>query len=282
MTVHEPSEPLIAPVLVAAFDGWIDAAGAATGAAGQLVKQAGRVTTLASFEGDLLFDYRSRRPILDVVDGKLSELTWFDLEIRQLRVGGRDVLVLAGAEPDFRWRQLAAEIADHALRWGITEWVSLGAIPNAVAHTRPVPVLGTASREGLLPPDVQQGPLGLLRVPAAALSVIEMAVVRAGIASLGFFAHVPHYVGGPYAAASIALLEHLGKHLGVAISMGDLPEEAMSQRERIDKAVASDEDATDYLRRLEEAPAVQEQMPSGDDLASEIERFLRGESGPTS
>ena len=113
------------------------------------------------------------------------------------------------------------------------------------------------------------------------LSVIEMTIVQAGIPSLGFFAHVPHYVGGPYAAASIALLEHLGRHLGVAISMGDLPEEAMSQRERIDKAVAGDEDATDYLRRLEEAPAVQEQILSGDDLASEIERFLRGETGPT-
>lgn len=246
-----------------------------------MIKQSDEPATLASFEGDLLFDYRSRRPVLDVIDGQLSELTWFDLEIKRVRLGGRDVLVLAGAEPDFRWRELAAEIADLALRWGVTEWVSLGAIPNAVAHTRPVPILGTASREGLLPPDVQQGPLGLLRVPAAALSVIEMAVIEAGIPSLGFFAHVPHYVGGPYAAASIALLEHLGKHLGVSIAMGDLPEEAMAQRERIDKAVASDEDATDYLRRLEEAPAVQEQIPSGDDLASEIERFLRGESGPT-
>jgi hypothetical protein len=157
----------------------------------------------------------------------------------------------------------------------VLEWISIGSIPAAVAHTRPVPVLGTASKPGLLRDDVRQGPDGLLRVPAAALSVVELGVIAAGVRSVGFYAQVPHYVGGPYAAASIAILEQVSQHLGVELPMGELPDEAMAQRQRIDAAVAADDDATQYLHRLEE---MAEDLPSGDELASEIERFLKGET----
>jgi hypothetical protein len=96
---------------------------------------------------------------------------------------------------------------------------------------------------------------------------------------VGFYAQVPHYVGGPYAPATIALVEHVGGHLGLELPLGSLPEEAVAQRTRIDAAVQSDDDARDYLQRLEELPATGERIPSGDELASEIEKFLRGESG---
>ncbi|MBI3648950.1 MAG: PAC2 family protein [Actinobacteria bacterium] len=271
-----PTDQLVAPVMLAAFDGWVDAAGAATAAVGHI---AGKGDALATFDTDLLYDYRSRRPVLDIVDGTLTELTWYELSIRRVRTGGRDVLVLSGPEPDFRWRELGRDVADLALRLGVVEWISVGAIPAAVAHTRPVPVLGTASKPGLLPPEVPQGPQGLLRVPAAALSVVELSVGDGGIPAVGFFAQVPHYVGGPYAPATIALIEHLGSHLGVEIPLDALPDEAAAQRQRIDAAVGADEDARAYLARLESMPAGEERIPSGDELASEIERFLRGESG---
>ena len=102
----------------------------------------------------------------------------------------------------------------------MVEWVSLGAIPAAVPHTRDVPILGTTSEEGRLRGDIQPGPAGLLRVPAAAISVLEMAVAEGGIPAVGYFAQVPHYVSGPYPAASVALVEALGRHLGLSLPTG--------------------------------------------------------------
>lgn len=266
---------LVAPVLIVAFDGWIDAGGASTSAAGHI---AGDAEVLATFDADALFDYRARRPVLDVVDGTLSDLVWPDLALRRTRVGGRDLLVLHGPEPDFRWRELGTDLLDLTLRLGVVEWISLGSIPAAVPHTRPVPVLGTASKQGLLRGEVQQGPEGLLRVPAAALSVVELAVSGSGVPAVGFYAQVPHYVGGGYAPATIALVEHVGRHLGVDLPLLELPEEALAQRSRLDAAVAQDEETQAYLKRLESLPG-NDRIPSGDELASEIERYLRGETG---
>jgi hypothetical protein len=155
------------------------------------------------------------------------------------------------------------------------QWVSLGAIPAAVAHTRPVPVLATASRDGLLHAAETQGPPGLLRVPSAGLSSIELPIAEIGIPTVGFYAQVPHYVGGPYAAASVSLLRHLGRHLGVDLDLADLDEEAAAQRQRLDAAVDADDDIREILVRLEQAD---EELPTGDELAAEIERFLRGQA----
>jgi PAC2 family len=269
--------PFVAPVMVGAFDGWIDASAAATSAAATLAEN-GEV--VARFDGDALYDYRARRPVLDVVDGTLARLEWPELTVRSVEAGGRHLLILTGPEPDYHWRQLGTDVLDLCLRAGVVQWVSLGAIPAAVPHTRPVPVLATASREGLLREDESQGPQGLLRVPGAALSTLELAVSGTGIPAVGFFAQVPHYVGGPFAIASMALLEHLGRHLGVELPLGSLMADAQEQRDRLDAAVAADEDAGAYLQRLE-ALAGEDRLTSGDELASEIERFLseRGREG---
>ena len=263
-------EPFVAPVLIGAFDGWIDASGAATTAATTLGEKG---DVVARFDADALYDYRARRPVLDVVDGTLTRLEWPELVLRSVEAGGRHLLILTGPEPDYHWRQLGTDVLDLCLRVGVVQWVSMGAIPAAVPHTRPVPVLATASKSGLLHDDEVQGPQGLLRVPGAALSTLELAVSGTGIPAVGFFAQVPHYVGGPYAAASIALLEHLGRHLGVELPLGSLIGDAQEQRDRLDAAVAADEDAAGYLQRLETL-AGDERIPSGDELASEIERFL--------
>jgi PAC2 family protein len=272
--------PLVAPVIVAAFDGWIDAAGASTASTTLLATDSEPVAT---FDGDVLFDFRSRRPVLDIVDGNLEEVTWPQLSLARVRLGERDVLVLSGAEPDFRWKQLAAAILELCLRLGVVEWVSLGAIPAAVPHTRPVPILGSESRPGLLR-EQEQRPDGLLRVPSAALSVIELAVSGNGVPAVGFYAQVPHYVGGPYAAASIALLERLQRQIGVPVPMDDLLVEAATQRERLDELLAERPDTKSYVEQLESA-VDDDRVPSGDELAAEIERFLQesggGDGGPS-
>jgi hypothetical protein len=273
--LSEPAETLVAPAVVVAFDGWVDAAGASTAAAALI---AGEGATVATFDPDLLYDYRSRRPVLDIVDGTLSGLVWPDLVIKHTQHGGRDLLVLTGPEPDFRWRELGAELLELALRLGVVEWMSLGSIPAAVPHTRPVPILATASKPGLLHDEETQGPPGLLRVPSAALSAIEVSIIDSGVPTVGFYAQVPHYVGGPFAAATVALLEHAGRHLGVTFPLGSLADEVVAQRQRLDAAVEADPDSKAYVERLEGSIEA-EGIPSGDELAQEIERFLRGQSG---
>ena len=266
---------LVSPVLIAAFDGWIDAAAAASATADHLAADA---TKVATFLPDPLYDYRSRRPVLDVVDGVLRHLAWPELAIRRLRVGNRDMLILHGPEPDFRWQELAGDLVGFARDAGVVQWVTLGAIPAATPHTRSTRVFATASAAGLLKPGLPQGPEGLLRVPSACLSVLELAASESGLPAVGFYAQVPPYVAGPYAPATIALLEMVGQHLDVALPLGALPDEARSQIASLDAAVASQTETRDMVEQLEaQAGDDDEPIPSGDELASEIERFLRGQ-----
>jgi hypothetical protein len=275
-TVAEPGTPgdpgdLHTPTFVAAFDGWVDAGGAATTALAQLLDGAPAVVR---FDGDALFDYRARRPTLQIVDGRLAEMTWPELAIKRVHVGERDLLVLAGPEPDDRWQAFSAAMVELAQRFGVQEWISLGSIPAAVPHTRAVPILGTTSEPGRLRGDVQAGPSGILRVPAAVVSVLEMTMAEAGIPAVGYFAQVPHYVSGAYPAAAVELLSALGRHLGVILPSGVLVEEARQLRSRLDGAAAQDESTRTYVERLE-AMVDEERLPSGDELITEIERFLR-------
>jgi len=269
--------PLDSPVLIAAFDSWIDAGSASTTAAKLLAEEA---PVVATFDPDELFDYRARRPILEIVDGRPSSLTWPELAVRRARIGERDILVLAGPEPDYRWRELAVDAVELTRQLGVAEWISLGAIPAAVPHTRPVPVLGTESRPGLLRGEVRPGPAGLLRVPSAAISVLDIAVSEAGVPAVGYFAQVPHYVSGAYPAAALALLNAVARHIGVEPPLGGLVAEAQQLRTRLDTAATVDETTREYVKRLE-AMADEERLPSGDELISEIERFLRDQGSGT-
>lgn len=262
---------LIAPSLVAAFDGWVDSGSAATTALANLADGA---RVVARFDADSLFDYRARRPTLDILDGRLTEIVWPELLLRGARVGERDLLILTGAEPDYRWSEFADAVVELTRRLGVVEWISLGAIPAAVPHTRSVPILGTASEPGLLRGGIKPGPLGRLRVPASLVSVLELEVSRTGIPALGYFAQVPHYVSGPYPGAALELLDCLGRHLDVDLPMGDLPDESRQLRSHLDSLASGDATTRAYVERLE-SMVDEERLPSGDDLIEEIERFLR-------
>jgi PAC2 family len=274
MPLLHKAEPvtLDSPILVASFDGWVDAGAAGTLAAQQLLGDASRM--VATFDADQLFDYRARRPTLDIVDGTLHSLEWPELTLRSARLGDRDLVVLTGPEPDFRWHELSSDVTHLVRELGVSTWISLGAIPAAVAHTRPVPVLGTASVRGLLPEGVSQGPEGRLRVPSAVLSVLELGVAQSGIPCVGFFAQVPHYLSAAYPQAAIELLSHVGRYLGYEPPLGELPMQALETRALLDAATAADERTKAHVERLEEM-ADQARLPVGDDLIADIERFLR-------
>jgi hypothetical protein len=266
---------LDSPILVASFDGWVDGGRAGTLAADQLAQGAHPVAT---FDADQIYDYRARRPTLDIVSGKLMDLAWPELRIVATHIGERDLLVLTGAEPDYRWRQLSSDVVKLTKQLGVITWVSLGAIPATVPHTRPVPILGTASSAGLLPDNVPQGPDGHLRVPSALVSVLELAVGQAGIPAVGFFAQVPHYASGAFPTAAVELLGRLGNFLGTDIPLGDLPKHALETRTLLDAAVAAEERTRTYVERLE-AMADEARLPAGDELIADIERFLRDDGG---
>ena len=264
-----------APVLVAALEGWVDAGSAGTTAASQLAESGRRVAT---FDADAIYDYRSRRPTLDIIDGRPIKLDWPELTLTATTIDGSDLLVLTGPEPDYRWHELADDVIALAKRLGVASWASLGAIPAAVPHTRPVPILATASAAGLLPSGIRQGPDGLLRVPSAMLSVLELTAAEGGIPAVGFFAQVPHYVNATYPTASIALLTALGRYLGVELPVGQLATRALERRGLLDAAAAADEQTKAYVERLE-ALADESRLPEGDELIADIERFLREGGG---
>ena len=267
-------EGLAAPVLIAAFDGWIDAAGAASASADHLARGG---ELIATFDGDVLFDYRSRRPTLDVIDGVLTRLVWPALELHRRAVDGRDLLVLHGAEPDFRWKELGEDILESGA----------AARRGRVGQPRRDPRRRTAHEgragdgDGLgrrAAPRVGDAGPGRVAPRTQRLPVRDGARrQRRGIPAVGFYAQVPHYVGGPYAGATLALLQHLARHLGIHIPTGSFEEDAREQRERLDAAVEGDDDVREILHQLERAN--EEEIPSGDELAAEIERFLRNE-GP--
>ncbi len=141
-------------------------------------------------------------------------------------------------------------------------------------------VIGTASRDGLLRAEVEAGPVGTMTVPAAAISILDLALSGAGVPAVGYFAQVPHYISGEYPAAALQLLSILEQHLGIAIPHGTLDEEARQLRTRLDAAAAADPQTHAYVERLE-GMVDEARLPSGTELISDIERFLRDRGAGT-
>lgn len=275
MSVYDLTDELddpVAPALIVSFEDWVDAAGAASTAA-RHIAEGGEV--VATFDTDGLYDYRSHRPVLDIVDGSPKSFVWPALTVTRRRLAERDLFVLTGPEPDYRWKAFAESVLELAVRLGVVEHVSLGAIPAAVPHTAPTPVMMTASS-----PDLMRGASptdGLLRVPAAAVSLVEWTLAQNGIPAVGFWAQVPHYAT-PFAAGSIALIRRIEDHLSVTIGAGSLEQDDALQRGALQKLLADNPEAQEYLERLQGLMGEQE-VPSPENIAEEVERFLRNRRG---
>ena len=281
--LHGELPKLDGPVLVIAMQGWIDASSAAAAALGTIEQQCD-VAAVVTFDSDQLIDYRARRPVMELRDGVNTRLVWQDIE---LKVGtdpaGHPVLTLTGPEPDSQWRGFAASVAALAQRLGVSHAVALGAYPFACPHTRPSRLSSSSPSA-----DVVAG-LPFLKnsvdVPAGMSAVLEHALTEAGIPSLGLWVQVPHYVSAmAYPAASAALLDGLREVTGIAVPHDDLDTAAGMMRERIDQLVAANDDHRTMVEQLEVAyDALTDEsmslgttdLPTGDDLAAEFERFLR-------
>ena len=281
-TPDGPLPPLVDPVLVVVLTGWIDASGAAAAAIEHVATQIGARTFL-TFDDDTFIDYRARRPVMRLRDSVISELVWSTPVMRHGRdESGRDVVLLTGPEPDTAWRLFADTVADVSTTLGVTTMVGLGAYPYGAPHTRPVGLTATSPN-----PDTVAR-LGLARTsldaPAGAQTLLEQVLDRRGIDSFGLWAQVPHYVSSmAYPAASAALVETLCKETGLALDPSALRREATIQRERLDHLVAANDEHADMLKKLEAAhdaaappiPALDQPIPSVDEIAAEVEQFLR-------
>jgi len=275
--VSKPDE-VNAPALIVSFEDWVDAGRAGTSAV-RHIAEGGELVARA--DTDSIYDYRSHRPVLDIVDGTPKQFTWPEMVLMRRRYGDRDLFVLTGPEPDHHWREFANDILELALRIGIIEHVSLGAIPAAVPHSAPTTVMMTSSSKELV--RGANVPEGLLRVPAAAVSLVEWTLSESGVPAVGFWAQVPHYAT-PFKPAAIALVRRVEDHLGIAIGAGSLEEEAAAQRKTLDEVFSANPEASEYLKQLEGLVGEQE-VPPAEHIAAEVERFLRaqrrGDEGPT-
>lgn len=262
---------LVSPALVIAFEGWVSAGSAGTVSASHIADDG---PVVATFDSDRLYDYRVNRPTLDFIDGMFGEVSWPTTTLRVRRIGDRDVLVLSGPEPNWGWQALGEAVADLATRLGVLQHVSLGGIPWAAPHTRPTIVVTTASRRDLIGADANF-PDGLLRVPASVSSIVEKAVSDRGIPTVGFWARVPHYVAGTYFPSVVSLVERVSRYLGIDIPLGLLVDEAAAQRRQLNEALDDQPAIQEIVEQLEAVYDASGEVATGEEIAAEIERFLR-------
>jgi predicted ATP-grasp superfamily ATP-dependent carboligase len=270
------------PVLVVAMEGWIDAGVGAAAAVAHLVASMPH-EVIATFDPDELVDYRARRPTLRIVNGVDTELRW--PEIRLLAATnrtGRSVLILTGPEPDMKWHRFVQETVALAARLEVEMVLGLGAFPAPVPHTRPVRLVGTSTNSELAA-QVGYLPAGI-DVPSGIQGALEVAFGEAGIPAVGLWARVPHYAAGmPYPAASAALVGGLAQLTEIEVDISGLKNAAVATHRQIDQLLAGSEEHLALVRQLE-AQYDEEQgaaatnfgeIPSGDEIAAELEKFLR-------
>jgi proteasome assembly chaperone (PAC2) family protein len=274
---------LESPVLVVVLDGWIDA-GLGASAALQTLTAASSPELVAFFDADALLDHRARRPTLHIEDGIQTGLTWPTIELKAgTDLDGNDVLFLVGAEPDHQWRGFSTAVVDLALELGCRMCVGLGAYPAPVPHTRPTRIVATtaarelAERVGIIS--------GRVDVPAGVQAAIEEHATLMFLPAVGLWAQVPHYASAmPYPAAGAALIESLNHIAGLRFDTGGLTDDASAARTRLDSLIADSEEHQQLVHQLEQqvdaqADADGRPLPSGEELAAELERFLRDQDG---
>jgi proteasome assembly chaperone (PAC2) family protein len=275
---------LVDPVLVAAFEGWNDAADAATGAVEHL-ENVWDVRPLAALDPEDYYDFQVNRPMVTLVDGVTRRISWPTTRIGVARPpdSDRDVVLLRGIEPNMRWRAFCADLIGVCKELGVGSAVTLGALLADSPHTRPVPVMGTTSDASL------SETLGLQRSryegPTGIVGVFSDACSQAGLAAVSFWAQVPHYVAQPPCPkATLALVRRVEEFLDVTVPLGDLPEAAKAWERGVDRLSEEDTEVAEYVRSLEERED-EADLPeaSGDAIAAEFERYLRrrGDDGPS-
>ncbi len=290
-------DDLTALTLVVVLDGFLDAGNAAALAATHLLDgsrgRSDRTSVVATFDVDQLHDYRARRPALSFVRDHYEEYDAPRLVVRLLHdTGGTPYLLLNGPEPDNRWEGFVGAVRSVVERFGVTRVVSLGSVPMAVPHTRPIAITHHANDEGLITGESRWR--GELRIPSSAQSLLELRLGEWGHAGLGFVAHIPHYLAQlDYPRAAVALLEQLELGGRLTIDLSDLRDAAERRETEIERHLADNEEVADVVSALERQYdaferaettgsnllAGDQPLPTGDQIGHEFEQFLAGLEG---
>lgn len=266
------------PSAVCAFRGWSDGGEAASSAAAYL-RDRWQAPRFASIDPEEFFDFQAVRPTVHLEEGMTRRIEWPANEFFQATAEGKDFILFIGVEPNLRWKTFAQLVISSLLDLGVERLITLGAVLADVPHTRPSPVTGSASNPQLaaslgLAVSRYEGPTGIV-------GVLHDTASRAGLESASLWSAVPHYLpAGPNPRASLALLERLKEVLQISIATDTLERAAVAWEGRVNSLVAGNADLRAFVERLEEAVGDQEQdglgpMPTGDQLADELERFLR-------
>ena len=274
------------PVLIAGFTGWNDAAEAASLAVRTMGEQ-WEARRFGAFDGEEFFDYQTTRPQIKLVEGVTRTVEWPENELsateaRVGALGGRGAILLSGPEPNFRWRAFSQAVVNLARDFDVRLVVTLGALLADVPHSRPVSVAANAQDPSLvenlgLTASRYEGPTGIT-------GVLHRYCASEDLPSVSFWASVPHYLSSmPSAPAALALLQSLSNLLGTSFDTTHLNSTSEDYQRQVSVAVAQDSDLASYVRMLEERYDAQTEsgernLPSGDELARELERFLREKS----
>ena len=272
------------PVLVIGLEGWIDAGLGASTAVSTLL---GTIETevLATFDTEYFIDQRARRPVARIVNGITTELTWPEIQMRYGRDGdGADMIFLVGPEPDFHWSDFIDVVTDAAGRFDVRLVVGLGAFPAPTPHTRPVRVIATVPQSSSHLLAVIGSMSGEIEVPAGINAALELGFAEVDMDVITLWARVPHYVASmAYPQASAALIDGLARIGGLTLDASQLRTAADEARKRVDALITNNPDHSSMVEQLEESAdedegtSLGDALPSGDELAAELERFLRGE-----
>jgi proteasome assembly chaperone (PAC2) family protein len=270
---------LRAPALVCAFKGWNDAGECATSALSFLGASLD-ATRFALIDPEEFVDFQSTRPSVRLVDGHTRKIEWPDFEVYEARVprAPRDLVLLSGPEPAMRWRTFCEKVIELAEALGVQMVVTLGALLADVPHTRPVALTGMASDEQLIERLGMQAPT--YEGPTGIVGVLHAACQEAGMPSASLWAAVPHYVAVvPNPKGALALLRKLESLVGVTVDASELETAAVEYDRQVSRAVELDPEVQAFVERLERAadeePDDPGELPSGDVLAREFQRFLR-------
>ena len=271
---------LTEPVVIAAFEGWNDAADAASSVVDHLM-EVWDARVVGAIDPEEFYDFQMNRPVVGTDEHGQRRISWPStrLAVASPPGLGRDVVLLRGIEPNMRWRQFCAELLAACDDLGASLVVTLGALLADTPHTRPVPVTGTATDPELtdrlkLEQSTYEGPTGIV-------GVLQDACVRLDVPAVSYWAAVPHYVAQPPCPkATLALVGQLEDLLGTSIPLADLPEDARAWERGVDELAEEDEDIADYVRSLEETRDTAE-LPeaSGEAIAREFERYLKRRGG---
>jgi len=284
--------------MVCAFQGWNDAGDAASSAVAFLAS-ALDARRFARIDSEEFYDFQANRPAIRLTEesrardgedgedggaaaaGAAREIEWPTVEIFEATAprAPRDLVLVQGVEPSMRWRAFSSHMVDLAEALGVQVVVSLGALLGDVPHTRPVAMTGHASDAALLErvgiqASSYEGPTGIV-------GVLHTACAQAGLPSASLWAAVPHYVAAAAnPKAALALLRRVEVLIGVSVDVSELESSAEDYERQVGLAVRSDPDIQAFVERLEQAADSEEQstpeeLPSGDILASEFQRFLR-------